>query len=158
MVFTHPASGRFVTGPGAPANGLDYSNLNNYSLKAYQGNSFTGIGNTLTTNLSGTNLSAANTGYFMFVRGDRSRTPIDNTVYPNTNITTLSSRGKLQTGTQLFDVTNASIPTPSFSLVGNPYASSVDFNLITKINVNPNRFYISGSTYQPGRRVCGNGG
>jgi hypothetical protein len=61
-----------------------------------------------------------------------SRMPIDNTIYPNTNITTLSSRGKLQTGTQLFDVTNASIPTPSFSLVGNPYASSVDFNLITK--------------------------
>jgi hypothetical protein len=36
-----PGIGAFVTGPGAPANGLDYSSLNNYSLKTYQGNSFT---------------------------------------------------------------------------------------------------------------------
>ncbi|MEO6721820.1 MAG: T9SS type A sorting domain-containing protein [Ferruginibacter sp.] len=134
--------GAFVTGPGAPANGLDVSSFNNYSLKTFVADNYVNIGNTTGVNLSGTTLSAANIGYFMFVRGDRNRSP-DNTIYPNTNPTTLNSRGKLQTGPQTFDVTNAStLTSPSFSLIGNPYASSIDFNAITKVNVNPNRFYI----------------
>ena len=135
--------GAFVSGANSNPliNGLDDTYYDNYSLKKFINNNYVNVTNTLTTDLSGTGLSGANIGYFMFVRGDRNRNP-DNAVFPNTNITTLSSRGKLQTGTQSFDVTNPTVPTPSFSIVGNPYASSIDFNLITKNNVNPHRFYI----------------
>ncbi|MCW3091316.1 MAG: C-terminal target protein [Ferruginibacter sp.] len=131
-----PGLGSFVTGPGAnlSGNGLDNSSFNNYSLKSFQNNTYVNIGNTLTP-LSKGSLSAANIGYFMFVRGDRSRAP-DNTVFPNTNTTTLSSRGKLQTGNQIFSglartVNGARL----FSLVGNPYASAIDFNKISRTNV-----------------------
>ncbi|MEO6550839.1 MAG: autotransporter-associated beta strand repeat-containing protein [Ferruginibacter sp.] len=133
-VFT-PGIGSFVTGPNPnnTVNGLDYSNLNNYSLKTFQNNGYINIGNTLVP-LSNNLLSAANIGYFMFVRGDRNRSP-DNTVVPNKNVTTLSSRGKLQTGTQTFPGITRLVDGPRlFNLVGNPYASPVDFNFISRNN------------------------
>ncbi len=136
-VYT-PGIGTFVTGPnptGISGNGLDYSNFNNSSLKKFDNNSLINVGNTQVP-LSNNTLSAANIGYFMFVRGDRNRSP-DNTVFPNTNNTTLSSRGKLQTGTQIFPGFNRiSAGGPrQFTLVGNPYASPVNFDNLSRVNL-----------------------
>lgn len=131
-----PGRGVFITGPN-PAyatNGLDDSYFDSYSGKTYQNNAFVNMGNTLTS-LSNSGLKEANIGYFIFVRGDRSRSP-DNTVFPNTNATTLSSRGKLQTGTQTFPgFTRTTAGQRNFALVGNPYASPVDFNSLTRVNL-----------------------
>jgi hypothetical protein len=77
--------------PNPLTNGLDDSYFDNYSLYDFQNDVYTGIGNTLTP-LSNNSLSAANIGYLAFIRGDRSRSP-DNSVFPNANNTTLSSRG-----------------------------------------------------------------
>ena len=123
-----PGIGTYVTGPApSVANGLDPSPLNNVSLKA--GASLTEVLNTKTTLLSGAAASAANLGYFIFVRGDRTYA---NTNTSNVNTTTLSSRGRLQTGTQTFP---ASAAANGFTLIGNPYASPVNFASITKNNI-----------------------
>lgn len=126
-----PGVGVLVTGSPV-ANGLDPSQLNNSSLK--WGSNITPVLDTKNMMLSGSSPNAANIGYFLFVRGDRDPA---NTIAPNTNITTLSSKGLLQTGPQKF----ATSPTPgSFSLIGNPYASPVDFSKLTRVGV-VNRFY-----------------
>ena len=142
--------GMFVTGPnptGSTGNGLDNSNFKNISMKGWNSltNAYVNVGNTTGTNLSkdlGTPGIASNIGYYAFVRGDRSRSP-DNTIFGNMNNTTLSSTGFLQTGSQSFPFIGvASASNPSFELIGNPYASSVDFTKLTKTNVYPHRFYI----------------
>ncbi|MCW3091614.1 MAG: hypothetical protein JWP81_2683 [Ferruginibacter sp.] len=127
--------GVLVTGlnpTGPTGNGLDPSFQNNYSLK-YGSNSDPVI-DTRAMNLSNNTSNAANIGYFLFVRGDRDP---NNTIFPNTNITTISSKGDLQTGPQTFPV--PAIPR-TFSLIGNPYASPVNFSKITRNNVSK-RFY-----------------
>jgi len=143
--------GMFVTGPNptgnsAIGNGLDWSGFNNYSMKGWDAasNAYISVANTKTRKLSNDFSSAgkaSNIGYYAFVRGDRSRTP-DNTIFGNGNTTTLSSKGYLQTGTQTFDLTGGNGATPTFALVANPYASSVDFRKVTKNNVVPYRFYV----------------
>ena len=130
--------GTYVSGAGAVfptgANGLDWSPLNNYSLKA--GSTLTPVSNTRTTLLSkNTGTSADNLSYFIFVRGDRI---MANTSPYNSNTTTLTSRGRLQTGRQTFALTAA---TNAFTLVGNPYASPVDMKNIIRTNIT-NRYYV----------------
>ncbi len=124
--------GTFVTGPGG-GNGLD--NGKNFSLKTFN------VVTQLLENVTNTNVSlsaatgsADNKGYFLFVRGDRN--PI-NLMPPNTNITTLSSKGGLQTGTQTF---KASPVSGNLTLIGNPYASPVDFAALARYNISK-RFY-----------------
>ena len=120
--------GTLVTGPNpTAANGLDVSPQNNFSLKI--GSALTPVGDTKGANLSGSTGSADNQGYFIFVRGDRN--PV-NTNVANVNTTTLSSRGKLQTGTQTF---TASPTAAGYTLIGNPYASPVDFAAATRNNL-----------------------
>ncbi len=124
--------GTYITGP-AGGNGLD--NGKNYSLDSF--NTATQLlVPVINTNigLSGTSGSAANKGYFLFVRGDR--TPA-NLTPPNSNITTLSAKGALQTGTQTFAASNL---VNNFSLIGNPYASPVDFDKLGRAFV-ARRFY-----------------
>jgi len=127
-----PGMGTFVTGPGG-TNGLD--NGNNYSLKTYN-TATQQLENVINTNvsLSGSNGRADNMGYFLFVRGDRDP---QNLTPPNSNVTTLSAQGNLQIGTQVF---TASDVVGNFTLVGNPYASPVNFNAVTRNNI-AKRFY-----------------
>ena len=134
--------GMFVSGPnptGIGGNGLDFSTQNNYSMKGWDatGAKFLNIGDTKLQLLSTNASTAASIGYFTFVRGDRSRSP-DNTVIPNTNPTTLSSKGKLMTGTQTFSV---NVADGGFELIGNPYASPIDFNKLIATNL-VRRFYV----------------
>ena len=138
--------GTLVSGNGANpiTNGLDISPLNNSSLKVWDTTtqSYTSISNSLTTLISSnTNpVAATNSGYFIFVRGDRN--PV-NTNTSNVNITTLNSTGFLQTGNQIFKAAAASgsITNRKFTLIGNPYASPIDFALIGKTNL-LDQFYV----------------
>jgi subtilisin-like proprotein convertase family protein len=139
-----PGKGMFITGPNPGiTTGLDVSAFNNYSMKGWDaaGNKYLNIGNTknqLLSNPAGQPGIASNIGFYAFVRGDRRRTP-DNTVFGNMNNTTLRSTGKLQTGNQTFNITSGA---GTYPLIGNPYASAVDFNKISKTNIVPYRFYV----------------
>ena len=133
--------GMLVSGPSpVPAiNGLDDSPLDNPSLKTF--NIITGLLEPIlnTRDISvpsaylsrNTGIAPFNIGYFVFVRGDRN--PI-NTDVNNYNNTTLSVKGKLQTGTMTFDVSNPLLPN-GYALVGNPYASPINFATLIKNNV-----------------------
>ena len=135
--------GMFLSGPAAvnvlPSttnNGLDYSNRKNSSMKTWDYTlatpNFVAVSNSNTSISLPTVTSAANIGYFVFVRGDRAPTNINNVI--NTTITTLTSIGALQTGTQTFTIP-AATATGSYVLLGNPYAAPIDFNKVTLSNV-----------------------
>ncbi len=122
-------TGTLITGPQIMGNGLDFTPTNNYSLKKYDGVSFISVNNT-NVPLS----PSIGTSYFLFVRGDRN--PILTNI-ANNDFTTLSSRGKLQTGPVTIDASN------NYALIGNPYASPIDFNVVDKSNnINVHRFYV----------------
>ncbi len=139
----------YVSGPnptGAGGNGLDVSIQNNSSMKTwdYASQALVPILNTHVPLSPGSSGSADNAGYFLFVRGDRN---FNNFYIPNTNITTLSSNGQLQVGTQNF---SASSVGGGYTLIGNPFASPVDFNSISRNNL-VKRFYV----WDPALNVVG---
>lgn len=116
--------GTTVTGPGADptTNGLDYVTPQ-YSMKWWNGTSFTTVSNTKTTPV------ANNSGYFIFIRGDRS------VGVGSAGQTTLSSTGLLKTG----NITvNTSSTNDAFTMVGNPYASPVDLLTFSQDNSGSN--------------------
>ncbi|MBC7890091.1 MAG: hypothetical protein H7Z13_19620 [Ferruginibacter sp.] len=125
--------GMLISGPPG-GNGLDRAGSS--SLKKF--NTATGaLADVINTNtpISATNTgNADNTGYFVFIRGDRNT---NNFIVPNTNTTTIAAIGRLQTGTQNF---SASSVYGGFTLIGNPFASPVDFGLIGRTNL-LKRFY-----------------
>ena len=131
-----PGIGTLVTGPAAnnATNGLDPSPNNSFSLRTFKNNVFVNIGNTLVPLADTTVNSAANYCYFMFVRGDRNPLNFNLSFFNNT---TLVSKGKLQYGPQTFPgFTRTAIDgIRYYALVGNPYASPVDFNLLTRVNL-----------------------
>ena len=132
--------GTFISGPGAnsASNGLDITPQNKYSLKL--GSDLTPVANTKTTFLSGTaGLPGVpdNFGMFLFVRGDRSSSNLFNINYSNT--TTLRDTGFIQIHQQTFS--GLSTIANGISLIGNPFASPVDFSLLTKNNI-VNRFWV----------------
>ncbi len=129
--------GMFVTGPNPlPANGLDASPLNTVSMKSFNTGTqaFANIINTKTSNLSNSTGNGDNIGYFVFVRGDRTPANITAIAY---NSTVLRSSGLLQTGKQTL---NASGTIGNFTIMGNPYASPVDFNDVKRTHL-MKRFY-----------------
>ncbi|MFZ4058477.1 MAG: beta strand repeat-containing protein, partial [Ferruginibacter sp.] len=124
--------GMFITGPGATGvagNGIDLSSTNGTSLRLWNNNqSYYNLSNTKTSNVSqGTGSSAANTAYFAFVRGDRTPAVNDFGSVAST-VTTLSAKGQLQYGDQTF--TNIAANSGQFTMIGNPYASPIDWNLV----------------------------
>lgn len=128
----------FVTGPNPNSvNGLDVSPQNNISMKTWDATSqaFINVSNTKVNLSAGSLGSADNTAYFMFVRGDRNTQNFSTSAC---NFTTLSSVGNLQTGTQTFTASNKA---GGYTMIGNPYASPVDFSKVTKTNI-INRFYV----------------
>ena len=134
------ATGTLVTGPnptGATGNGLDVSYQNNVSLKLWNAatQAFINVTNTHVAISPRNTGNSDNTGYFVFVRGDRDP---KNTFVPNTNITTLTSIGVLQTGTQKFSTSTVA---NGYTLIGNPYASPIDFDKVSRTNL-VKRFYV----------------
>jgi hypothetical protein len=132
--------GTFVSGtsPDPLLNGLDYNGTNISSMKSFSTSTqaFEEITNTHITTLSAnTKDHSDNIGYFIFVRGDRNPANLSVT---SSSATTLSGTGKLQTGPQNFP---ASSTANKYTLVGNPYASPIDFSLLAKTNL-VNRFFV----------------
>lgn len=134
-------SGTYVTGPGpTTANGLDASPLNNSSLKTFNPatSQFESVINTKTALISGVTGTATvpdNFGYFMFVRGDRTASNV-NAFYAYGAVleTTLRDTGKIQLQSYTFPAV-ATIAANRYTLIGNPYASPVDFASLTRNNV-----------------------
>jgi hypothetical protein len=136
-----PGSGTYITGPGeTTANGLDVSPQHNFSLKTFnQTNSqFDGVGNTKINLISGTAGVAGvpdNRGYFMFVRGDRTPANLNAfNAYGAVVETTLRDTGKIQVQSYSFPA-NPSVAANRYALIGNPYASPVDFTNVIKNGV-----------------------
>ena len=120
--------GTHITGSGGNANGFDVTTSNAPSLYLSSNGvvpTYTAIGNTSSTTLN------ALTGYYLFIRGDRSvSTILPPAAGMPTTSTTLRTRGTLLQGdystfTNSFDITEGAM-----NLITNPYPSPIDWNLI----------------------------
>ncbi|MFT3680677.1 MAG: hypothetical protein QM791_10420 [Ferruginibacter sp.] len=122
----NPGYGTHITGPSPSAtNGFDESPQNNYSIKKWDGSAWTGTGIlTPTTDVN------SESGWMLFVRGNRSYNIGTTTQYTTPFIATLRTTGRINVG----DMAPISLPvTPSgFSVVGNPYPSAINFSSIAK--------------------------
>ncbi len=121
-----PGFGTMITGQGvddadAIAKGFD-KKTPGYSVLRYNSSvgALWGILNTKTTLLD------ENSGYFLFIRGDRGNSGSFGAGAPNSS-TTLRSKGSLFTGNQ----SPITIPSGQFALIGNPYPSRIDLREIS---------------------------
>ncbi|MEN9570960.1 MAG: hypothetical protein RL172_2191 [Bacteroidota bacterium] len=139
--FVSTGYGTQITKPGAnAANGYDAvssapSILNNYN------NNTNSWSNTLTT----TNTAiATDGGYFLYVRGDRSKGVTGTSA--DAGATTLRTTGAIKQGA----ITKSGLP-DGFSIIGNPYASAIGFNLLTlsSSSIAP-QYYIWDAKYTTG--------
>ncbi|MBL0359429.1 MAG: autotransporter-associated beta strand repeat-containing protein [Chitinophagaceae bacterium] len=133
--------GTYISGPNETvANGLDVTVQHNFSLKTFNQltSAFDGVGDTKANRISGTAGVAGspdNIGYFMFVRGDRTPANVD-AFNPNGTVveTTLKDTGMIQVQSYTFNA-NPSAGINKYAVIGNPYASPVDFALLGKSGV-----------------------
>jgi hypothetical protein len=118
----NPGYGLHISGNSPVANGFDVTTNNNPSMMTYTSGApgseiWTGIAN------SGININTAK-GYLLFVRGNRSTNLPLNTSAP-TSTTVLRPSGTLRIGDQA-----VAAPAGVFTIVGNPYASTIDFHQV----------------------------
>jgi len=121
---TRPGYGTHISGP-QNGSGFDYTNTNNPSMLLYNqaGNTMSPIPNTNVLNLN------HQQGFMLFVHGSRAYDlTLNHLGTPDSTI--LRSRGTIKTGDQ-----DVAIAASGFTLVGNPYASAVDFDQLQKTNV-----------------------
>ncbi len=137
-VNTYPGYGTQISGSGGNTNGFDKTQSNQASL--YLTTNGTTLNYTSVANTSGT-LNAL-TGYFLFVRGDRSADmTLPATTAMPTSATTLRTTGTLLQGTQN-SFTNAFSGTAgTLNLVTNPYASPIDWSLVYAASTNISTSY-----------------
>jgi CARDB/Secretion system C-terminal sorting domain len=114
-----------------------------YSMQYFNNNNWVNINNTTTTNLFTNDASASTRGFAAFIVGDRSTS---NLTIPNFNSTTLSASGKLLQGNQLFALGNKT--QDEYLLIGNPYASPVDFDAVYQ-NLATTNVYRTMFTWDP---------
>ena len=128
----YPGYGTHITG-GSSVNGFDQASGSASSLKVYNNisNALIGLPASQGTNIPVTNYPA----YFIFIRGNRS-TQLSLGSKAPISPTTLRIKGEINTGNVISNI-NAS----NFSLIGNPYASAIDFHTLTKVNIN-DMFYV----------------
>jgi hypothetical protein len=84
---------------------------------------------------------ATGSGYFLFIRGDRSETVSAGNNTP-TNPTVLRTTGELYQGDQTPIQVASGSPSSGFGLIGNIYASAIDFTALTKDAGIDNKFYV----------------
>jgi len=126
-INTNPGYGTQITGSGGNANGFDKTQSNASSLY-FASNAITPT-YTPVTNTSGT-LNAL-TGYFVFLRGDRSMDmTLPATTGMPTSATTLRTTGTLVQGTQASFTNALSGTAGTLNLITNPYASPIDWSLV----------------------------
>jgi autotransporter-associated beta strand protein len=123
----HPSGGTGVTMAGNSSNLRTFDVVNN---------AWVAVTNTQTTNLFTNAGSAANNAFLIFPTGPYNGTGAGNDQSASPAITTLRATGTLQTGTQTFSIPDAAFSnSEKIQLIGNPYASPVNFNLLTRTNV-----------------------
>jgi hypothetical protein len=135
---TSAGFGTQITG-GTLANGFDLGQFNNASLKFFSAGSWQNFNtNTRTT--------AANSreGWMLFVRGDRKNYGQITTSQKPPTVTVLRPRGEIHLGTK-------AITSSGLTVVGNPYASAVDFTTVQKSGGLSNNYtmwdpYLNGSS------------
>jgi hypothetical protein len=111
-------SGALITFSTTAVNGYDKGSTNNPSLKFYNGTSWVAPANT-------TIPINTHPGYMLFVRGDRNISISGTGVVANA--TTLRPKAAIKIGLQTITATGA-----GFKVIGNPYASSINFHSTTK--------------------------
>lgn len=110
--------GTQITG-GTLGNGFDQGQLNNASIKFFSSGSWVGPANTNATSVN------SQEGWMLFVRGDRKNFGEITNQYKAPTVSTLRPRGQIFLGTK-------TISSSGFTVVGNPYASPVDFTTLGK--------------------------
>lgn len=132
--------GTQITGPGG-LNGYDAAINQNYSIRSYNtnlGRWEQPVATNAPNSLFGNTPTAANKGYFVFVRGDRSVSASNGTSAKTA--TTLLAKGTLQQGIQTFNTGIINVGT--YYLIGNPYAAAIDFKKVADQSNNiATRFY-----------------
>ncbi len=125
--------GNIITG-GTSADGFD-QNTTNASMFTYNPSTRRFV-NYTSANGKNTKLTPLKAGipYYMFVYGDRL-----NTVYTNTpSFTVIKATGTILTGDQTYN-TSSTLPisnvTGEYAMIGNPYASPIDWATLTKTNL-----------------------
>ncbi|MFT3681544.1 MAG: G8 domain-containing protein [Ferruginibacter sp.] len=110
--------GTQITG-GAASDGFDQAPLNNPSIKYYSAGAWVGPANT--------NVLSVNSreGWMLFVRGDRKNFGEITNQYKTPTTTTLRPRGQIFIGAK-------TINSSGMTVVGNPYASAVDYTTMTR--------------------------
>jgi hypothetical protein len=128
----YPGYGVKISG-GSTDNGFDQSNTNASFIKTYNNinNAFVALPGNPGTNIPINTYPA----YFLYIRGNRS---INLMQGMNSAITdaTLRIHGQVKTGNQAEPV-----GANNFTLIGNPFASAIDFGSLTKNNVQ-NTMYV----------------
>ena len=121
--------GTHITGSGGNSNGFDVTLSNASSLYA----TTNGITPTYTAYTSTSGTLDAKTGYWLYIRGDRSvSTTIALADNMPTSSTTLRTTGTLLKGTQTFS--GISTTPLALSLVTNPYPSAIDWATVYTSN------------------------
>ncbi len=157
--------GTHITGSSTGANGFDATATGSASLFTYNNNQATGSGWSAVTSTNATNLQAGQ-GYRLLVRGDRNVNINTNSAPTMNAAVTLSATGTLTTGTVIFDSASAialnatsNLVTNGYSLVGNPYVNTVNWNELTKLGLTDS-YYVwdpnMGTATQRGRYVVYN--
>ena len=128
-----PNLGTFITG-GSAANGFD-TQLASASMYTYDGVNrvFKAFSTANGKNTKYTPLKAG-VPYYLFIYGDRQQS-LSST---NPNNTVLTATGQVLTGNQVYDSTSAvpiSTTMDQYSLVGNPYAATIDWKSVQKSGV-----------------------
>ncbi|MFZ4435763.1 MAG: T9SS type A sorting domain-containing protein [Flavobacterium psychrophilum] len=157
--------GTHVTGSTTGANGFDTTVSGNPSMYIYTNQQATGSGWAAIANTNAINLNAMQ-GYRLLIRGDRTPTLITQASQPNMNVpVTLSATGTVTTGTVTFSSNSSPAPinntnnttTAGYSLIGNPYVNTVNWNVLTKTGLS-DAYYSwdanMGTTLQRGRYVA----
>jgi Secretion system C-terminal sorting domain len=143
-------TGTRVTGPAPdPNNGLDaVTPLASMQWWDAAAQTLRPVTNTKTTFLATSNVQAANSSFYIYIDGDRLASSFAN------QGTRLIPSGRLQLGDQIFGVRNVA---SAFSLVGNPYASSLDLNQFRLSNLahNVNTSYWYWDPYLTGQYGAG---
>ena len=129
-----------ITGSTTGANGFDSTVSGGASLFTYNNQQATGSGWAAIANTNATNLNAMQ-GYRLLIRGDRTDTLITQATQASMNVpVTLSATGTVTTGTVTFNSSSSPAPinatsnntTNGYSLIGNPYVNTLDWNSLTK--------------------------
>jgi hypothetical protein len=132
-----PGYGTQITGAGGNANGFDVTQSNEASLYNSANGvtpAYTAVGNT-------NGMLNALTGYFIYIRGDRSMsTTIPLSINMPTSSTTLRANGTIVQG-PVTGFTNAFTGGGALNLVTNPYPSPIDWQAVRAASSNITDYY-----------------